>query len=474
MTDSESNHSFFSSISIGGISARNAETAQLASTSLSNQSWRWWLTLLLIGAFALGFRIYYVTHAVVFQPANLPKAHGDAVEYYNYARNLVQYGTFSRDPLGALQPVADTFRDPGYPMFLAAWMKVFPQWDSWYTAVLFSQALLGALTVLLWLQLGRRFLSLRWLLAAGVIMAIWPHSVAMSSNIMSETLYGFLVPLALLVFGIAIRRGCPIWAVASALCFSMAALTNSVLLPFPVLITLYALFRHQMRIGTAVVLIVSMLVILSPWSIHKASLQSDRQSSSDRALMNLVQGSWPIYHSAVRASQILGDPRATAVINQVNVEIYTIEDNHLAGLSTIYRRMAQHPGRYLFWYLQKPMLLWDWSIRTGAGDIYFHATYHSPFDVNPIWKATAALCHACNRLLMLLALAGCALALSRRIFVGNLQVASLLLLFITIIHSLLQAEPRYSIPYRGGEIMLGLFALSWLTQKVWQLRNHTT
>jgi 4-amino-4-deoxy-L-arabinose transferase-like glycosyltransferase len=435
-------------------------------------TWKWQLLLAFIGGFALCVRIYYVTHVVVFQPANLPKAHGDSVEYYNYARNLVQHAIFSKDPPSAASPVRDSFRDPGYPTFLAAWMKFFPQWNKWYAAVLISQATLSALTVVLWLQLGRRYLSLSWLAFAGVIMALWPHSVSMSSNIMSETLYGFFVAFALVVFDIARVRNSGSWAVFSGVLFSLASLTNSVFLPFAMTLTLYVVLKRQMYFRIALIFMASTIAMLLPWNIRNVTLHTSRQSSSDRALMNFVQGSWPQYHSAVKASEILKDPRASGVIDQINNEIYTIENDRSAGLSMMAKRIALDLTGYFTWYLRKPQSLWDWSLRMGAGDIYFNVTYHSPFDSSGPWKIVAALCHASNGLFMLLALAGCVLALSAKPSVPGFEATSLLLLFVTIVHSALQAEPRYSIPYRGGEILLSVFALNWIMRNVSNQRHH--
>ena len=96
-----------------------------------------------MGSISLSFRLYYVTHTVVFQNVNIPGAHGDAAQYYNYARNLVEHRVFSIEPASALHPAEDSFRDPGYPAFLAAWMEIFPHWDNWYAAVLLSQAKIG-------------------------------------------------------------------------------------------------------------------------------------------------------------------------------------------------------------------------------------------------------------------------------------------------------------------------------------------
>ena len=185
-------------------------------------------------------------------------------------------------------------------------------------------------------------------------------------------------------------------------------------------------------------------------------------SSTDRALMNLVEGSWPPYHSADMASIISHDPRATLIMEQINQEIAVIEANHLAGISMILQRVAERPGYYILWYLQKSTLLWGWSIRIGAGDIYVYVTYHSPFDTSPAWRAIEALCHSINPLLMLLALATCLIALLQKRRDQALEIMALLLIFVTAVHTALQAEPRYSIPYRGAEIVMAVFAVYWL------------
>jgi hypothetical protein len=194
-------------------------------------------------------------------------------------------------------------------------------------------------------------------------------------------------------------------------------------------------------------------------------------SSTNRALMNLVEGSWPQYHDADMASIVSHDPQATRVMGQINREIAVIEADHREGLSAILQRMALNPGYYALWYLQKPALLWGWNIRIGVGDIYFHVTYHSPFDTNSFWRAVEAICHTCNNPIMLLALLGCLLATFQSNQNQSIASAALLLLYVTIIHSTLQAEPRYSIPYRGPEIMLGMYASYWISSYIARLRD---
>lgn len=439
----------------------------------SRLQWPWWALCTLVGTLALGLRLYYVTHVVMFQPANAPGAKGNAVQYYNYARNLVQHGVFSADPIGTLHPVGDSFRDPGYPVFLAAWMKIFPLWDSWYAAVIFSQAVLGAATVVLWLMVGRRRMPQGWLFAAGLLMAVWPHSISMSSHLLSETLYGFLLALAMAVFAAGTNNPTLRWAVIAGICFTLAAFTNSVLLPFAILLAAYLALFRRLASRFALIIVAVAACLMAPWMIRNSMQRTDQPSSSDRAFMNLVQGSWPLYHSVYMASVIKHDPRATQIEGQIDQEVSVIETNRRAGLAMIWQRMSARPGHFALWYLKKPALLWDWNIRIGVGDIYVYVTYHSPFETQPVWRAIEAICYSINGAIAVLALIGCMLALCFYKASNEVTATALLLLFVTCVHSLLQAEPRYSIPYRGAEIMLAAWAGYRLSNHLLRLNSRT-
>lgn len=316
--------------------------------SPNRQRWQWWGLLLFVGVFAFGIRCYYVTHAQVFQPVDQANVRGDAVEYYNYARNLARYGVFSMAPPSFVAPVGDSFRDPGYPVFLAAWMKLFSQWDNWYAAVLLSQALLGALTVVLMLGVARRWMSFGWLLAAGMLMAVWPHSVTMSSYLLSETLFGFMAALGLLLLRVALDRQRARWAMVSGICFSLAALTNAVLIPLAPLMALYLFIRRKARRALCASLAIAALAVIAPWLLRNGLLPASTvgSSSSGRALINLVQGSWPSLHSAYQAS-IKHDPNGMVIMAAINLETAVIEHSPRAGLALMGHRMARHPAHYV-------------------------------------------------------------------------------------------------------------------------------
>jgi hypothetical protein len=201
----------------------------------------WWAALIVIGLVAFALRWYYDSHAIIDRPVR-----GDAVQYYTYAWNMVHHGVFSRSLPGSASVVADNFRDPGYPAFLAFWMAIRGDYPGAYWPTLLSQAVLGALTVVLLMAAARRWLPDRWLIGAGLLMAVWPHSVTITSYLLSETLLGFLCALGFFLLTQAFRHGKHWLALLTGVVFGMAALTNAVVLPFvPILcLLLWWLHRH--------------------------------------------------------------------------------------------------------------------------------------------------------------------------------------------------------------------------------------
>lgn len=444
------------------------------------KDWRWPLALFAITLLALALRWYYVSTALVIQPVR-----GDATQYYTYAWNLVNHGVFAHDLPGSATVNPDNFRDPGYPFFLAIWMKALGVGDAWYAAVLLCQSLLGALTVTLVTQLSRHWLPSRWAIAAGLLMAAWPHSITINGYLLSETLFGFLCALGLLLCARATRRQSPWWAIAAGVALGAAALTNAVMLPFGILLAGFLAWRKLASRKICVALAAGALLLPGAWAIRNSRIAAPMagNSSLDRALLNLEQGSWTDFQSAWRDS-VLGDAAdqatARAVLHSVDAEYGLLRASPMRGTKAILQRFSQHPLRYASWYLlEKPHLLWGWSIEIGQGDIYIFPTMHSPFQMRPAWIIWLVICRAINTLLMLLALASVYFAWPRRLHIttGNaeadrsaLTAVICLLFFVTLVYTALQAEPRYSIPFRSFEILLALTTL-WGITSYW--RRHT-
>jgi hypothetical protein len=257
-------------------------------------------------------------------------------------------------------------------------------------------------------------------------------------------------------------------AAVCGLMFGAAALTNSVLLPFGVVCSGVLLWKKLAPRTLCAAIAIASLALPCAWGVRNLQLADTATTSvaSDRALQNLVQGSWPEYHSAWRAG-IGGGTEGKATLEGIDQEYRRIKTSFPDGASAIMQRLAEHPLDAMAWYLlRKPCLLWDWDIRIGQGDIYVFPTNNSPFQTNPFLRLWASICRGFNPLLALFALGSIwflhqgtngesAIPGAR----CGLVVTIVLLAYVTVVYSVLQAEPRYSIPFRPLEILLAVAAL---------------
>jgi len=438
------------------------------------------LTLAGITLLALALRWYYVTITIVPQPLS-----GDAGQYYVYAWNLLHHGIFSSSKPGSASVLPDNYRDPAYPLFLALWIKTLGPGRIAYGATLLCQALLGAMTVGISMQICRQWLSVRWAAAAGLLMAVWPHSIATNGFLLTETLSGFLCALGLLLWVKACKCKSSGKALASGLTLGAAGLTNAVLQPFGILLAVLIGWRAPALRKTCLVLALASAALPLAWAVRNVYLPNTdiHTSSKGRALQNLIQGSWPTYHSAWRASKLGSDAakiEATANLNAMNAEYEQLLSSPLKGTKVVIQRMQQHPVTYLTWYLfKKPYQLWGWGIEIGQGDIYPYAVINSPFQTQVAWIALAAICHTLNPWLLGLSLACLLITWWEQCARADISPPSLsiistiaLLGFVTLVYCILQAEPRYATPFRNLEIALAFTTLAHLSAR-WNAYQET-
>ena len=427
--------------------------------------------VVVIGMLALLLREYFILVTHVEAPIR-----GDIREYIDYAWNLLHRHTFSNAQPGSAVVVPDAYRGPGYPLFLAASMLAGGAGDRWYFIALHAQALLGTITVLMGILLARHWLARGWSLAAGALMAVWPHHIAATGALLSEVVFGFALMLALLLTAQAGRQRSTGWAIAAGIAWGCAWLVNPITLLFPLLVAL-VFWRAGIGRQGAYLLVIA-LMFAGVWAGRNATLppQSD---TPGRATINFVQGSWPQFLRALNDARLTGptaSPIPRQIVQAVDEETRLFAKDPQAGLHSMADRMALDPGYYARWYaFGKPWLLWDWDIRVGTGDVYYHAVTHSPLETHPLLHNMKATLRALNPAIFLLSVLAAAgiigHGLRRR---ASLALAPLLValffVYVTLMHTALQAEPRYAIPYRPMQLLLAVTTLAvasgWLRGRI--------
>lgn len=417
-------------------------------------------SMLLVVVLALVVRIAFLLGMDV-------QAHiaGDINDYVHYAWNLGQHGVYSSAAADPTQlPLADSFRPPGYPLFLllCMWLAGFGSgWLAWAHAL---QILASATTVLLTMLLGRTWLKPGLSLLAGALLAVWPHHVVFASTLLSETLLGLCIVLALYLVTVAHHKRSVGWAAAAGIAFGYAALVNTLVALFPVLVAALLLHSRERR-KLAFAFLPSFLAIPVLWLAMAPTPPSETPNGLDRAAMNLIQGSWPQYHLAWRTR--MDNEVSQQIMDMISDEVALVLQDRPAGLASMSDRFAHDPTRFIRWYtLEKPWLLWDWDIRLGWHGIHFLPTTSSPFESNPALRVLHASMRAANPIIFMLAILAVLFLLKTRLRGHRTPLPAIITagftVYVTVLHALLQAEPRYSIAYRPGQLLLASTALSLL------------
>lgn len=434
------------------------EAAAPVASSKSNPR----LLLLLVFVLALALRLQFI--AVTEFGTTI---RGDATANVSYAYNLVNKRVFSSArPDAALAP-ADSYRGPGYPVFLAPMVAAAGDSLAWMGWVRCLQALLGALTVILTAVLARRMMPPLAVVGCALLVAMWPHLITSSGFFLTETLAGFALLLAMVASERAVDVRTPTLLLVAGLLWGLAYAVNPVFFFAPLIYLPRLVGRNRNRL--TVLFVIAAMALPAAWAVRNASLPRQVASSGSRAMSNFVQGSWPQYHAAYASRD--ADEEPARILGEIGAEDTLLQANRRAGLQAIYSRMSKDPLRYAFWYLAyKPFLLWDWSIRIGYGDIYAHDVANSPFERPGLLAGIKRIAMAINPWI-LMAAAGYALmtltAVARRRADGNETISTVVLMvcYLTLVHVVLQAEPRYSIPYRPLEFMLAVLAMHFLAQR---------
>ena len=239
--------------------------------------------------FALAICIYSQTHTVIDSPIR-----GDAAQYLRIAINLLQHHTYSSADPASVSIWPDSYRTPGYPAFLAAllWLTGGSIVRT-YASVLLLQALMVATTVSLAFSLGRFFLRFGYALGAALLLALWPMSVVQSSYLLTESLFGLLLMLALWLECRAWRTASLVTHATAGLAFGVAALVNPVIVLFPLLLAVVMLVRREM--AQALLFLAFALMPTISWQVRNAQLPAAMAGSSEghRLAENILIGMSP-------------------------------------------------------------------------------------------------------------------------------------------------------------------------------------
>ncbi len=409
---------------------------------------------LLIFFFALSVRVAYLENTVVKHPISR-----DAKKYVTYASNIVHHGVYSQDSIQ--DPKPDSQVTPGYPFFLAAILRLSQDFEAFYVNVLSIQAIIGALTAVLTFMIGMYVLPFGLAALAGILTALSPHLIATAGYLLTETLFTFLLSLALWLLLAAARKEKWVLYLGASLTIGFASLVRPALLLFPVFVSLIVIFylKPPKRLLTALTLLIVVIAMWLPWSFWAKGHKSTEKHKASLAVSALVFGSYP--------GMVYKDPALKGFPYKDDPLYYSMCGDLRFALKTIAHRASEKPIDYAVWYLfGKPMMYWNWGILVGQGDIYIYSVKTSLYKTNPYAETTRVAMRYLHPVFTLMALAGLVMMIipfrDCRNPSGSKGAALLLyslLIYFTLVHAALAPLPRYAIPLRPFLFIAALFFL---------------
>lgn len=277
-----------------------------------------------------------------------PKLGSDQDEYDTYAWNLAQGKGYRGPSPGFGRDNLTAYRVPGTSLIWAGLYRIF---GHRYGAVRLFQCLMGALTVLIIYDTGKRAFSERIGLAASAIYSVWPMAIFYSAQLLSETLatFWFLAYIAASLWFAekpSLRR-----ASLAGLLLGLALLTKggfAIMILFAIIWAIWQFRAKRPAIFLALVIPLISLLLLTPWIVRNYQVFGHFIPLATEGGDTLLGGNNSVvaYDPEYYGHQIF--PTLIPEYRDAFVSCSTeVERDHLA-ISLAVRWLREHPDRWCY------------------------------------------------------------------------------------------------------------------------------
>lgn len=429
------------------------------------------LLLVLILCLSALVQLTVVARTVVDIPLRV-----DAGDYFSYAYNLSHHGVYSiartwQSDAAAQAPIADSYRPPGYPLFLTMIGTPEPT-GAYVRRVSLVQAGLGVLSVLFSYLIAVRFLGRNWALVVALLCALSPRLAIISTYLLSESLFVFLLLGSVLSLIKALESRSRWLFVVTGVLWGLCSLVRptSELLPPLLLIAVFVLPRLRQFRLSAVLAFACFSAVLAPWIIRNQSPWVSKPTAN-LMVRALAHGSYPgfMYEGQQRSFGFpyRFDPNSEAIARDLPTILKHVAD-----------RFRAQPATYAGWYLiGKPALFLSWG-DVQERDIFIYPVMRTPYIDDARFATIRRVALGLHLPLMILGLAGAALILWRPRLVAFDEpsaraagVVALVVLYAVAFHMAVAPLPRYAIPFLPLLYSLAILACRAVYLR-WQQRHE--
>jgi hypothetical protein len=293
--------------------------------------------------------------------------------------------------------------------------------------------------------------------------------VSLTSYLLTETLFSFVLLTAILCFCLAWRHENSILFFLAGILFGYAYLTNETAFFIPwifvSMVVFYYAFVAKENVQRSILKKVALFLLVfalfpGGWTLRNAvNLPHDAPKGTNRALANISHGAYPGF--------VYKDPRFKYFPYREDPMQPAFGSSFENFSKIFWERFKERPGRYLRWYLlEKPYYFWSWNILQGQGDVYIYPVITSLYQTSYIANLTRVIMKYLHPAILILSLTGIPICYFqfRRSRNGDHSFDIPIFLFatciyFTLLYTIFASWPRYSIPLRPELYILALWAL---------------
>jgi 4-amino-4-deoxy-L-arabinose transferase-like glycosyltransferase len=433
--------------------------------------------LIAFAVFTLGMfmRITMVSTTTMDNPIR-----ADALEYYTYAYNLKEFDVFSGKPIPLTlesrnPPEPDAGRSPGYPLFILPFVTYPPTIDMMHSITI-AQAILSSLLIALVFIVAYRHIHPVAAVLCALFVAISPQLIIADYYLLTESVFTFMLLVAVASFSFAGSTGYRFWMLTSGIALGIAALIKPTMIYSPpfVLIASWLIFR---RSGTVLVrsllIALGFAVIYGPWYARNLGNEENQgPGQKSQATLAVHNGMYP-------GLMFDGEPASRGAQHRWDPE-YNNYSNLGEVLQLLRSKFEKDPATYIQWYLiGKPLTFFDKDLVNGDGGLFIYPVTSSPYHTNDLFFTTYRIMQFLHWGFIATALATAVLVWlpvfesgmsSGAVILG--RFISIIFLYFLLVHIAGNPLPRYSIPLRPEIYIMTLLGSTWLFTSLRTMKLH--
>jgi len=205
------------------------------------------------------FGAFLTRLGVLFLLEDTPR--GDAADYENIALNIISGKGFVSTRMGLY-----SYRPPLYPLFLAGIFSVFRQ--SYYI-VAFIQAIISSITCVIAFYIGKSIFDEKSGLISSIILALYPTLIFYSTQLLSETLFIFILSLSIYVFFKESNNyGEKYKWILLGILLGLGSLCRPVIFPFLIFLIPFCVLNARGNLRKWILVSCFTLLTIFPWTIR--------------------------------------------------------------------------------------------------------------------------------------------------------------------------------------------------------------